>query len=329
MVIIISSDFDESTDKVMKWLLRFKKDIIRTGNFNYLSGITISNEESKFKIFLELSSGISFDLDKVESFWYRKARLKMFENLTLTLPNDLAQINEEYKEYILGEELQSLETFLLRTLEKKAHIGNYFEKNGNKLFYFQEAISAKMNVPQFIVSTDTKKLSKKLLNGSKMIKPLQDLFYSINEKETIKNYYSVEFNMNELSLFAKETFPSMLQNYVDKKFEIRTFFLKGELYSMAIFSQNDEKTKIDFRNYNDNHPNRMIPYQMPDHMKYKICSFMKSINLNTGSLDFIMTKQEEYVFLEVNPAGQYGMVEANCFYSLDEKIANYLNKYND
>ena len=158
-----------------------------------------------------------------------------------------------------------------------------------------------------------------------MIKPVQDLFYSITEKETVKNYYSIEFDNSELSMFSEVIYPSMLQAYIDKKFEIRTFYLRGELYSMAIFSQNDDKTKLDFRNYNDDFPNRMIPYQMPEDMTIKIRSFMNAINLNTGSLDFIMTNKDEYFFLEVNPAGQYGMIEAHCFYSLDEKIANYLS----
>jgi hypothetical protein len=37
-----------------------------------------------------------------------------------------------------------------------------------------------------------------------------------------------------------------------------------------------------------------------------------------------MTKKGEYVFLEVNPIGQFGMVSAPCNYNLEKKIAQYL-----
>ena len=51
---------------------------------------------------------------------------------------------------------------------------------------------------------------------------------------------------------------------------------------------------------------------------------MKKSNLDTGSIDIVVTKKEEYVFLEVNPVGQFGWVSSNCNYYLEEKVANYL-----
>jgi hypothetical protein len=38
----------------------------------------------------------------------------------------------------------------------------------------------------------------------------------------------------------------------------------------------------------------------------------------------IVTPEGEYVFLEVNPTGQFGWVSDNCNYYLEEKIANHL-----
>jgi hypothetical protein len=48
------------------------------------------------------------------------------------------------------------------------------------------------------------------------------------------------------------------------------------------------------------------------------------MNLNTGSIDLICTKSGEYVFLEVNPVGQFSMVSFPCNYYLEEKIADLL-----
>jgi len=52
---------------------------------------------------------------------------------------------------------------------------------------------------------------------------------------------------------------------------------------------------------------------------------MSKLNMNCGSIDMIVTKQKEYVFLEVNPIGQFKQVSFPCNFYLEQKIANFLN----
>lgn len=40
--------------------------------------------------------------------------------------------------------------------------------------------------------------------------------------------------------------------------------------------------------------------------------------------NIVVDEKGDYYFLEVNPVGQYGMVEFPCNYKLNEKIAKYL-----
>lgn len=95
---------------------------------------------------------------------------------------------------------------------------------------------------------------------------------------------------------------------------------------MAIFSQLDEKTKYDYRNYNEEKPNRNVPIRLPEHISKKIVNFINNSNLDTGSIDLIYTHEKEFVFLEVNPVGQFGWVSKNCNYYLEKKIALHLIK---
>lgn len=108
---------------------------------------------------------------------------------------------------------------------------------------------------------------------------------------------------------------------VEKKYEIRSFFIDNKFYSMAIFSQTDEQTKIDFRKYSNN---RNEPYKLPFDIENKLKSLFKKLDLNTGSIDLIVDKNDNYIFLEINPVGQYGMTSFPCNYNLEETIANYL-----
>ena len=86
---------------------------------------------------------------------------------------------------------------------------------------------------------------------------------------------------------------------------------------MAIFSQNDTQTEVDFRHYNNKTPIGLFHTNYPKPLKQKLKKkLMKLLNLTTGSIDMILTKKKEYVYLEVNPVGQYDMVSVPCNYYL-------------
>ncbi|MBU3050633.1 hypothetical protein KNV96_21075, partial [Chryseobacterium indologenes] len=113
---------------------------------------------------------------------------------------------------------------------------------------------------------------------------------------------------------------------VIKEYELRVFHLKGKNYSMAIFSQNDPTTSVDFRNYNQEKPNRFIRYQIPKDLDRKVTKLMKALNLQTGSIDIIKGIDGEYYFLEVNPFGQFRMTSYRCNYNLHYEMALLLKK---
>ena len=81
--------------------------------------------------------------------------------------------------------------------------------------------------------------------------------------------YTVEVNKEELSALPSSFLPSMVQEKLEKKYELRIFYLNGKMYPMAIFSQKDNQTQLDFRNYNWEKPNRMEPCKLNVDLKKK------------------------------------------------------------
>ena len=51
---------------------------------------------------------------------------------------------------------------------------------------------------------------------------------------------------------------------------------------------------------------------------------MDNLDLNSGSIDIILTPDNKYVFLEVNPVGQFEQVSFPCNYGLFKEVAEYL-----
>lgn len=136
--------------------------------------------------------------------------------------------------------------------------------------------------------------------------------------------YTREVTQADLDVAPQNFFPTLLQERLEKTYEIRSFYLEGQFYSMAIFSQHDPKTSDDFRHYNRTYPNRCVPYRLPRATSMALQRFMDSAELTTGSVDLVHTPEGKLFFLEVNPGGQFGMVSQPCNYFLEKKVAIYL-----
>ena len=131
-------------------------------------------------------------------------------------------------------------------------------------------------------------------------------------------------NQEDVENLDEVFYPTLFQEKIQKWLDIRSFYLKGDFFSMAIFSQDDEKTAIDFRDYNFENPNKITPFLLPYAIKSKITRLFKKLRLDTGSIDLCLTKEHEFFFLEINPVGQYDMVSVPCNCYLDRELAKIL-----
>ena len=194
----------------------------------------------------------------------------------------------------------------------------------NRLIVMDMAKNEGLQTPNYEIITSGMQLlqSKKSL-GEIVTKTIENGIYDTykgkryyNYTETIDNNFYTE---NKNTQFA----PSLISQLIEKQYEIRSFYLDGDFYSMAIFSQTDQETVTDFRK-GDTPVN--VPYKLPNEIENKLRCLYKKLNLNTGSADFIVDKNGNYIFLEINPVGQFGMTSEPCNYNLEQKVADFLIK---
>ena len=93
---------------------------------------------------------------------------------------------------------------------------------------------------------------------------------------------------------------------------------------MAIYSQQNKSTSIDYRRYDQTDPNRCVPFELPNDIKQSIFLLFEKLKLDSGSVDLIYSTSKKFYFLEVNPNGQFGNLSKNCNYFIEKEIANYL-----
>ncbi len=117
--------------------------------------------------------------------------------------------------------------------------------------------------------------------------------------------------------------PALFQEYVPKDFELRIVVVGDKVFPVEIHSQRSEKAKIDWRKDTLNLLHK--PHNLPDEISKKVINLVHRLGLNFGAIDIILTPDQRYVFLEVNPNGQWGWVEDLTGLPISDAIIDLLS----
>jgi glutathione synthase/RimK-type ligase-like ATP-grasp enzyme len=195
----------------------------------------------------------------------------------------------------------------------------------NKVWALRLARQAGLEIPETLVTNRRDELLAFMdAHGEVVTKCASDGEMFPDEEDRSWATYTSLVTRDEAERLPEALFPSLVQARVPKSWELRVFYLDGECWPMAIFSQADARTAVDFREYNHDRPNRTVPYRLPAEVEAAVRRFMEAAGLETGSLDLVRTPDGRHVFLEVNPVGQLGMVAEPCNYPLYRRIAEHL-----
>ena len=291
MVLIFSKDKHEPTvEDVMDWLSFYNQKYIRANNL-----LSLKLEEDYSKINSIWAWRLDTQYDKFEVDTVRNSRIlnKNVEN-----------------------ENRAKSNFLLYKLRNKYWLSHPQKAIVNKLIILDKAKKIGLMQPEFIFTNKKNELIKFKEKYSRVITKSIDNAYPLDNKERYVMFYTKEITETHIHTLPNSFVGSFFQEYIEKKFEIRVFYLNDKIYSMAIMTPNDE---IDHRKVS--RELRKVPYQLNSEIEDKIKLLMQDLDLNTASIDLMCDKDDTIYFLEVNPVGQFGMVSIPCNYYLEKEVA--------
>lgn len=235
------------------------------------------------------------------SIYYRKPRLPkldMFEyDYRGMIAKDIMAIINGIVDDFEGKVLSR--PYLLRKTENKVFQLLYAQKNG-------------FNIPKSYIGNSNTFVSD-FLDKKSIIKP-------ITTGKIIKNSSVELFHTSYISNLDDDISlsPVYLQEYENKKYEVRLTVINSSLFTVRI----DSEDKLDWRRNYDKIRYTLI--ECPKKIETLCLNVLKDFGLEYGAFDFIVNENEDWVFLEINPNGQWQWLEVELNLSISKEIINYL-----
>lgn len=261
----------------------------------------------------------SLGLDQIKSVWIRPMG-------DFVVSPDVA--NEQHKAFVARESrivLESLYSVLnCRWVNHPVRIN----LADNKIYQLTLAQGLGFRIPRSVVTQDPDRA--------------QTFFYSCKGRMIVKPFKSFSFQNDDGSLVAIPTHlvttnelsslssisvcPTLLQEYVEKDIELRITVVGDNVFACAIHSQEHELTRVDWRLGVNSDSLRYSKYTLPDSISEFCVSINRALGLSFSAIDMIKTPEGEYVFLEVNPNGQWLWIEQILELPISSALITFLLK---
>ncbi|WP_131368467.1 ATP-grasp domain-containing protein [Chryseobacterium soli] len=308
MILLISVDNDTMTDEICTWLSYQNKSFVRLNENQHITKVFFDFSKNMYKISI---NNIEYNLNDFKSVFYRNG------GIYYNIANQ--EIDSNLIEFY-NSEIKSVTEFICYYLKiNDANIfGNLFTKEVNKLEVLFLAKSLGLKIPETYIVSQLKDLTKIDCSQNYITKSVSEMKPIFIENELYLNY-TREIDFNQLQSKKENIIPSLIQNKINKAYEIRVFFFEKRIWAIATFDFSDN---IDIRNLKDR-DKKYLSCKLPIEIQRKIHKMAKTLNLRCGTIDLIQS-DDDYYFLEINPLGQFHQVSYYGNYQIEKYIADLL-----
>ncbi len=334
MILILSrAHNDLATERVLGWLDALGADVVRINeeDLEYPSRFVL--DASGPKPTLTLTHWLTgaercIDLMQVHSVWFR--RWGYFKHYAIHHVDTFSECLPQQFEIalFLAQEHAAPGQALFAALKHAHWLCGPQLAQLDKTRMLIAAREAGLDIPPSLIVSEKKALLQFLAqHGQVIAKNLGRDPLSLNMEDGVLASYASLLDQETVNRLPDNFFPSLVQAAIAKQYELRVFYIEGSFEAVAIFSQNDPQTQVDYRRYNLARPNRMVPYQLSQTLEQRLRVLVHALHFDVGAIDLIRSSDGQDVFLEVNPVGQFGMVSHATHVDLEKKVAQCLLRH--
>ncbi len=259
---------------------------------------------------IKFSSDDWLDLNEVRSVWWRRPQ-----------PFNLhPQISQgQYHQFAYGECYEAWNGIWQSLREDTLWVNdlNRDEAAHRKVYQLRVAQDVGLTIPETLITNNVKDATEFISQFSQ-------------DQVIYKAFSATEQHWRETRLLREDALrqlenvryaPVIFQEYIDAVYDIRLTVIGDDIFAAAIHSQ-DTSYKIDFRMEMDRA--KMEVVDVPTAVQEQLLQLMRRLGLEYGAIDMRKTAEGQWVFLEINPAGQYLFIEHKTQQPISKALANHL-----
>jgi glutathione synthase/RimK-type ligase-like ATP-grasp enzyme len=309
-VVIISEPNDIHAQSVMRQLALLGEDDARILNFSDIPqrvriDMALSNQlGSGFALGFE--DGARLRLETVKSFWWRRPQ-------AYALPPGLEPVARHFALTELSTAIQGMwqatDALWVNDIVRDAAASH-------KPWQLEIARRIGLSIPDTLITTDPDNVRAfwEARKGEVVYKPFIQTFHSWRETRRLKP--------EDLALIDNvKLAPVIFQSLVPGAADLRVTVIGSEIFAAAVDLEKMEY-KLDVRLNQQAYARHDLPAAVGE----KLLRLMRILGLEYGAIDLRLTPDGDYVFFEVNPAGQFLFVEYACGLPISAALAGHLAK---
>ncbi len=254
----------------------------------------------------------------VRAVWARK----------LWSPSMSDDLDERYRAMCAGESVAALEGFF-DALHDAKWVNDLERQRAaeNKQRQLRLAARAGLRVPRTLVTNDPAAARTFFAEtqGETVVKLLRPLAVSMDTAAPF--VYTNRVREDDLAgAAALRHSPMVFQELIPKACELRVAYVAGKAYAGALDATGTSRGHTDWRRAAPEEC-RWEKAELRAEVLSGLQELMSALGLVFGAIDLICTPSGEHVFLEVNPGGEWGMLERDLGLPISEAIAEALLRY--
>ncbi|MBD2612026.1 MAG: MvdD family ATP-grasp ribosomal peptide maturase [Nostoc sp. GBBB01] len=259
----------------------------------------------------------TLDLNEVSAVWYR--RIAIGSRIPDSMDRQLRQASLKESRVTIEGMIASIQGFHLDPLPN-------IRRAENKQLQLQIARKIGLDTPRTLTTNNplaVKQFAQECHQG--IITKMLSSFAIYDEQGREKVVFTNPISSEDLeNLDGLRFCPMTFQEKIPKALELRTTIVGKRVLTAAVDSQALNKARYDWRKQGIALLDAWEAYTLPEDVEEKLLKLMAEFRLNYGAIDIILTPDNRYVFLEVNPVGEFFWLERHPQLAISKAIAEVL-----
>ncbi|MEB3189626.1 MAG: MvdD family ATP-grasp ribosomal peptide maturase [Snowella sp.] len=303
VLIVTFSHDNESIPLVIKALETMGKKAFRLDTDRFPTEVKIDLYSGDQKAGTITDGEQKLELSEVSSIWYR--RMRHGQKLPDSMDSQFREVSLKECRLSIRGMIASLPGFHLDPITN-------VDRTNHKNLQLQVARQLGLLIPRTLTSNHpeaVKQFAQNCQTTGIVTKMLSQFAIYGENKEEMVVFTSPVTEEDLDNLQGLQFCPMTFQENIPKALELRITIVGKQIFTAAIDSQQLDGAIYDWRKEGRALHQQWQAYDLPQTIEKQLLELMAYFGLNYGAIDMIVTPDQRYIFLEINPVGEFFWLE--------------------